>query len=140
MVSRNMVPNYVAGGTIPPRRFVRLSTSAERTILLGTDSAPILGVGPRDVKYPPGTVGSDDTIALVSGDPGVVYGPGEIALVTAGSGGVTKGAVVGSDSVGLGIILTSTTMWAGGRALTAADAGGDFFCLINPSVGKETIP
>lgn len=121
----NLGPSFIAGETIPPRRFLKLSTSAARKVLKCNTTSPIIGVSGSGQKAPPGTTGADTAVHAESGDQmHDMRTMGDIVDVDVGSGGLTTGCPVGSDSVGLAIIATGTGQhYIGGYALDAYAEG-----------------
>lgn len=94
--------NFIAGGTIQPATFVVASSSADNTVLQasGTTTPPI-GVTTISSKNPP--IYNNTLEAADNGDPVTVFGLGEIAMLTAGSGGYTHGQFLTSDANGNGV-------------------------------------
>lgn len=115
-------PSLTAGGTIIPMRAIKLSTSAEFTALQAGAGDKMIGVAPQYQKRVPGLTGSDTDIAAESGDQMDSYGPGDICPVVAAAA-VAIGDNIKSSTNGK--IVTATTGWVGGIALTAASADGD---------------
>jgi hypothetical protein len=116
---------HVAGGDIYPARFVKVSTAGDRAVLAcGTNEQPcgISQMGQRDA---PVTGASD--LAAASGEAVAINGAfGEPCLLEIGSGGVTRGANIKSDTDGKGVLSATTgaTMqWIGAVALESASAG-----------------
>lgn len=116
-----MQTGFRAGGTIQPSTFVKLSTSADNTVLAaGSGDLPI-GIATPSAKLVPAF--SQTGEAADSGDSVTVFGLGEVCLLLAGSGGLTHGDLVKSDSNGAGITAS------GGDKVGA-------FCLSNASAGN----
>lgn len=114
-----------AGGTIHRARFIKISTSADRQMLEdGANGMPI-GIsheGPRDAPLD----GADATVIAAANQQFDYYPEGRVCQLEIGSGGVTAGAEIKSDTDGTGILaLTSgtTNQWVGAIALETAAAG-----------------
>lgn len=115
-------PNFKAGGTINPSRFVKVSTAADNTALqAGAGDYPI-GISTPSQKLPPTPENSGSTQAASSGDPIMIFGLGDICMLTAGSGGFTSGDKLKPDSSGQGITAT-TGAFFGAIALETAASG-----------------
>lgn len=95
----------IAGGTIGPSRFVKLSTTADNTVLVAGSNDPIFGIsqkGTRTAPYP----GLQDNNAALTGEDIMIYQVGETAVIELGgtvaagdyleSGGSTGTAVTSS--------------------------------------------
>lgn len=114
-----------AGGNINPGRFVKLDTSNNSTALQASTNEKAVGVsamGSEDAPIPSNSTG----YAATANNPVKIHTQGQIALVKVGSGGVTAGANVKSDSSGQAVLAatTGTTMqWVLGQALEAASEG-----------------
>ena len=115
-------PSLTAGGTIIPMRAIKLDTTAEYTALAAGAGDKMIGVAPPYQKRAPGLTGSDTDIAAESGDQLDYYGPGDVAPVVAGAA-ISIGANVKASTSGK--VVTATTGWVGGIAMTAANADGD---------------
>lgn len=117
----------VAGGTIVRGRFIKLSTAADNTALQAGANAMVHGIAemaPRDAPID----GADaTTIAAATNSDPVPYIPeGNVCLLEIGTGGVTRGAEIKSDSDGTGILAATTgatKQWVGAIALETASAG-----------------
>lgn len=115
---------YTAGGDIAVSTFVKLSTAADNTVLAAGDNVQTVGVSNEAAKDAP--IPNASALAGVAGSPVRVYPIGSIAKVIVGSGGVTRGALVKSDTNGAAVLAatTGTTLqWVAGRALQSALEG-----------------
>jgi hypothetical protein len=126
---RNNAPPLRAGGTVPPARFVKLSTTVDSTILVATAGSgahgdQAIGISQVGMKRAPGLPGSDTTIAAESGDPLQIFSVGDVCLLTAGSGGWAAGDNLKSDGSGRGITASATGDLVGAIALQAASGTG----------------
>lgn len=128
-------PGMVAGATIAPKRLLKLSTSAEFTLIHNAAATTAcIAVSGEGQKVAPGLPGADSAVHAEAGDQLLdILGPGNVVKLVAGSGGVTKGANVESDSVGLGVIPSGAGEHCiAGQALTAAAEGEDFYLFFIP--------
>lgn len=102
MGSFSDTPALIAGGTIAPFRFVKVSTAADDTGLQAAEATTtILGVSDGS------TNGPTSANHAVSGDPITLQG-GDVVLVQC-SGNITRGALVESDGNGKAQTATTTT-------------------------------
>ena len=102
MGSFSDTPALIAGGTIAPFRFVKVSTAADDTGLQAAENnSTILGVSDGS------TNGPTSANHAVSGDPINLQG-GDVVLVQC-SGNITRGALVESDANGKAQTATTTT-------------------------------
>ena len=102
MGSFSDTPALIAGGTIAPFRFVKVSTAADDTGLQAAENnSTILGVSDGS------TNGPTSANHAVSGDPITLQG-GDVVLVQC-SGNITRGALVESDANGKAQTATTTT-------------------------------
>ena len=102
MGSFSDTPALIAGGTIAPFRFVKVSTAADDTGLQAAEATTtILGVSDGS------TNGPTSANHAVSGDPITLQG-GDVVLVQC-SGNITRGALVESDANGKAQTATTTT-------------------------------
>lgn len=116
----NIAPGLIAGGTIQPSRFVKLSTTAAHTALqCGSNEEPI-GISQVGSYDTPGLTGAA-TDAARAGLPIQVFGLGDICLLEAGISGFVEGDDLKSDSVGRGIVAASTEK-VGAKALETVAA------------------
>lgn len=122
--------SYVAGGTIAPSRFVKLSQAAAWTVLQADSGNGILGVMQEGQRNAPGLPGSDTTIAAIAGDAGTfnIYQAGDKCrielLVAVGAGQALK-----ASTGGKAIAHTSGSADIGGFAMTDG-ATGDFIEML----------
>ena len=102
MGSFSDTPALIAGGTIAPFRFVKVSTAADDTGLQAAEATTtILGVSDGS------TNGPTSANHAVSGEPITLQG-GDVVLVQC-SGNITRGALVESDGNGKAQTATTTT-------------------------------
>ncbi len=102
MGSFSDTPALIAGGTIAPFRFVKVSTAADDTGLQAAEATTtILGVSDGS------TNGPTSANHAVSGEPINLQG-GDVVLVQC-SGNITRGALVESDANGKAQTATTTT-------------------------------
>lgn len=114
----------LAGGDINPSRFVKLSTAADYTLLEADANEQTVGASTDATRDAP--VPNASTLAAASGEPVHVKTIGSICLVTVGSGGVTRGALVKSDADGKAVLAATTgttVQWVSGRALATCAEG-----------------
>lgn len=117
-------PQMRAGGTIEPCRFVKQSTAADFTLLQAGTNERVFGISNEAAQAAP--IPSAATAAAVSGDDLNWYGNGEVALLELGSGGITRGAFLKSDTDGKGVAAATTgaTMQeVGAQAMESGAAG-----------------
>lgn len=127
-------PNFVAGGTIAPCRFVSMTatgaTAADFTVFQSTAGA----VAEGDVVIGVSQEGTDSfssANAAVAGEQLQIHGPGEIALVECG-GNVTAGAALKSDANGKAVATTTDKDRRAGIALQAGASGTKIQVLVIP--------
>lgn len=116
-------PNYIAGGTLYPKRFVTLQTDADLTVEesnAGDMPVGITGIGTRVAPIPELGATAEHVQA---GETPRVHGLGEEAWLVAGDT-VTAGAYVKPDNDGKGVAATTGDEY-GARALSAASTGED---------------
>lgn len=117
MGSFSDTPALIAGGTIAPFRFVKPSTSADDTGLQQTaGTLACLGVTDGSTKA------FNSANHAESGDPITLQG-GDVVLVEVGSGGVTRGDTLESDSSGKAITGLTTTTTRRYQAYVALQSG-----------------
>lgn len=119
-MSRNESPALIAGESLYPSRFAKLSTSADNTALAagaGERTIGITGVGGKD-----GREDASNDYHAQAGDPVELFGLGDICLLQAGSGGWTRGDRLKPDALARGVTTTVTTEWVGAEALESAAA------------------
>ena len=120
--------SYRAGGTIRRCRFVKLSTTANNTILEADANEVVFGVSQeagREAPIP--SVTADPPEAAQSGDQLNVFQNSEYCLLEIGSGGVTSGGRLKSDADGKGVAIatTGTTIQHIGAIAQATCAAGE---------------
>lgn len=120
-------PSMKANGTIAPSRFVKIDTSGDHLVVqatAGSGSHGDLPIGICQVgqKNPPGVLGSDSAVAAAAGDPIQIWTLGDVAPLTCGSGGLTRGDQVKSDASGQGITASSTGDLVGAIAIESGAA------------------
>ncbi len=115
-------PGQVAGGTIAPKRFVKMSTSADNTVLQATANDRCDGVSQQGQRDAPGLTGSDAVVAAAAGDQIDTYTPGDLCYVVAGASGCTRSVWVKSDSAGKATPVT--TLAGSGSSATLQNAAG----------------
>lgn len=111
----------IAGGDIRPSRFVKVSTAADMTCLEADANEKIIGVSSDATQDAP--LANADTDAAEAGDQVHIQPIGSKCKVTVGSGGVTRGAQVKSDSDGKAVLAATTgttSQWIAGTALESA--------------------
>ena len=136
----NNSPNFVAGGTIAPCRFVSMTangaTPADRTVFQATAGASTEGDHVTGVSQE-GTRRFDDAAnAALAGDPIRVHGPGDAALLELGSGGATAGVLLKSDANGKGIAVTTDEDRVGAQALEGGAANTKVLVKVLPFHGS----
>jgi len=114
----------VAGGNIAPSRFVkRTSSSGESIITQCGTNGDIAGISPQHTRRM-ALSGWDDGYAAISGENMSYIGPGDDeAMLEVGSGGLTAGCYIKSDTDGKGVIATTDKDHVGAIALHDAVAG-----------------
>jgi hypothetical protein len=122
----------LAGGQIRPSRFVKPSTAADNTLLEADANEMAVGISSEATRDAPIDGASGD--AATTGDGNMMYyTEGMVALLEIGSGGVTHGAQVKSDTDGKGVLAATTgaTMqWCSAIALESALEGESARVLI----------
>lgn len=126
MPHRNVVPQLIAGGTINPACFVKVSASANNTGLAATAGSgsagdTCIGITEDSTYQPPGVLGAA-TSCVISGMAIPMFGVGDVCNLVAGTGGFTAGDPLKSD--------------ANANGITATSAGTDIVCAI----ALETTP
>jgi hypothetical protein len=123
----NSSPNFVAGGTIAPCRFVSMTatgaTPADHTVFQATAGAGTEGDQVDGISQEGTRAFDNSTQAATATDHLKVYGPGDVCLLELGSGGCNAGALLKSDASGKGIAITTDQDRVGARALQAGAAG-----------------
>lgn len=117
----NFNPSYSAVGTsgINPSCFVVLSAVADNCVAQASGLNLTIGISS------PSQRDANSTVAALSGDNILVFGPTAICQLQAGaSGGWTRGDMLGSDNSGFGFTLASGSLQAvGAFALESALSG-----------------
>lgn len=116
---------YTAGGTIRPSRFVKLNTSADFTVDEADANERIIGISQTGTRDAPGVTGAG-TDAASAEEEVMVFHPGQVAPLEAGSGGWSAGDMLKSDADGKGVIVATTgqaRQWVGAIAEEAAAEG-----------------
>jgi hypothetical protein len=117
---------FVAGGAIAPSRFVTLSTTQDSTVLQATTlNTRCIGISQAGSQLFPTPTNSNNA-AGADLDPVQVYGPGDIAPLQIGAGGVTRGAMIRCDATGQGVLALTTgnvLQWVQAIALEAGASG-----------------
>lgn len=115
-------PNYVAGGTIYPKRFVTLQTDADLTVEQSGADEQAVGVSGIGAKYAPIPEVTTNPHAE-DGDQPVVHGAGEEAYLTSGEA-VAAGVYLKPDTNGKGVAASAGEYYSA-RALTHTDAADE---------------
>lgn len=115
----------LAGGTINPCRFIAQDTAADNQVVQAGANARVCGISteaPRDAP-----IDGASGVAASLGDGNMMYNPeGNVCLLEIGSGGITRGAEIKSDTDGTGIAAATTgavKQWVGAWALESAVQG-----------------
>lgn len=117
-------PQVEAGGTIEPARFIKLSTAADYTVLQAGTNERVFGIS-MDASAAAPISGAATAAAVADGSLNY-FGNGEVATLELGSGGITRGAFLKSDTDGKGVAAATTgaTMQeVGAQALESGSAG-----------------
>ena len=85
----------MAGGSIYPSRFVKLSSAADQTVLQAGTNDEVIGVSSDAAQHAP--IPNALTTAAEAGDALKIESIGTIALVEVGTGGVTRGDRLKAD-------------------------------------------
>lgn len=110
----------IAGGTINPSRFCKLSTTLDNTVLECDANEPVVCISSESAQDAP--IPGSGADAAVSGEAFKAYFPGDFCLLELG-GTVAPGDYLKSDADGKGVVaaVTGTTMqhvgavaWQGG--------------------------
>lgn len=129
------IPGFVAGGTIIPGQFVKLTTS-DMTVVAAGANDPIFAIAYNATRYPPGTVGSNDDVAATSGQQVNLYAPNQLVPVRC-AGVIARGAFVESDTNGSAVTVTTTAAgrrYIGGWAVTLGAASQIIYIWFQPGV------
>lgn len=112
----------ISGGTIRPSRFVKFSTAADYTLLEADANEMPCGISDAATRDAPIADASGDIAS--SGDQFMYIPEGNVCLLEIGSGGITRGAYLKSDTDGKGVALAASTKQnVGAVALESASAG-----------------
>jgi hypothetical protein len=134
----NSSPNFVAGGTIAPCRFVSMSatgqTPADHTVFQATAGAGTEGDLVDGISQEGTRAFDNSTQAATVGDHLRVHGPGDVCLLELGSGGCTAGQLLKADANGKGIACTTDQDRVGARALQSGAAGTKVRVQVQPQV------
>ncbi len=115
--------SVVAGGNISPNCFVKLSTTADRTVLMAGAGDRIFGVSQQFHRFPPWEGLDDGYIAIANESCSVwTMDTNTEALVQCG-GTVTQGDYVKSDGSGHAVTAGSDGDEFGGQALESGVSG-----------------
>lgn len=120
----NTNPSYLAGGTIRPSRFVKIT--AAHTVSESDANEASVGVSQEGGNQPPLSDLVSTINAAVSGETLKVYGLGDECLLELGDT-VTAGQYLKSDADGKGVPVatTGTTLQLAGALALDAGAAGD---------------
>jgi hypothetical protein len=113
-------PNFVAGGTINPSTFVRI-TGNNTVSAASAATQALAGIAQEWSKNAP--IPGATSEAAVSGDQVMVYGETAICLLQSTTAGWTAGDRLTSDANGAGV-TASTTNFYGAIALTTLSGSG----------------
>lgn len=138
-------PSFLATSNILPSIFVICDPAASKNFYAKAGASasvdgdnPILGISQEGTQDPPGVTGSG-TYAATDGKPIDIYGPGDVCLLTIGSGGCTAGNWLKADATGLGVIIDTSAgglQFYGAKALQTCSAGE--LCRVLVQVGAIT--
>ena len=118
--------SILAGGNIYPSRFIKISTSADNTALQAGSNEDVIGISTEATKDAP--LSGASAYAGVDTYQMHYYPNGTECLLEIGSGGVTRGDYLKSDTNGKGVSAATTgptAQFIGAQALESA-AAGDF--------------
>lgn len=124
-MARNNSKPLIAGGTINPATFIKVSTVADNTALASTDGSSshgdlIIGIAQVGTHDTPGV--SSNTYAATTNQPIEYFAEGDVCLLKAGSGGWTAGDNIKSASDSTGITASSGDN-VGAKAFQTVNAG-----------------
>ncbi len=103
---------WVAGGTIGPSRFVKVSTAADHTVLQSTANDVSYGISQVGTKSPPGVSGSNDAIAAIAGDQIQIYTFGDVAQIL-GAETIARGSFVKPNATGQAVVCVANDSASG---------------------------
>lgn len=123
-----------AGGSIKPKRIIRLTTAGDNKVVQASAAtAPMFGISGQGTRYAEITgLSLNDGYHAKDGENCRVFGVGDVAPLIAGSGGTTVGATITSDGDGAGIVTTTDGHYYIGHAMQAVDEGEAFECRVLP--------
>lgn len=105
-MTRNNVPELVAGGNVYPCRFIQMNDAYEG--VQGGDNTVCIGVSGEGTLEPP-IPQQATAYHATDGDPLTqMSGLGDVCLLTAGTGGFSAGDRLKSDANGAGVPIAST--------------------------------
>ena len=133
----NTPPRLVAGGTIYPARFIKLSDTEDTTALQASANSKIIGVSRDETRYPPLNDLVSDNPHAIDGDKIGFLGRGEVGLLELGDT-VEAGDYLKADADGKGvkILESGTTLQRyGAEALQAGSSGNKI--LVQVVTGSE---
>lgn len=113
-------PGFIAEGNINPSRFVKVGAAAHGLLVAAAATDVSIGITSDFQKAHPITGASD--VHAASGDPVSVLMEGSVCKLQCGSGGLSVGSLVVSDSAGKGVIAAASgtaLQWVGAIALEA---------------------
>lgn len=113
-------PTMRVGGDIRTARFVKLSTTENKTLLEADAGDFVIGISSEGAQDAP--VDGASTLAGAAGDMMEWHGLGETCLLKVGSGGLTCGDLVASDGDGQGVTAAAGDKY-GAIALVDAAQG-----------------
>jgi len=127
-------PALYASGNVRTCRAVRQTGGASGPVgaECTAETQEPVGVSWEATKYPPGTA-ADNGYCAEANDPIPFLGRGRMANILVGSGGVTGGTRVISDSAGAAIAVgAATTGWTIGIVQDSASSGDKVQILVDP--------
>lgn len=115
----NNINTFVAGGTIEPSRFIKISTVSDFEALQAGAGEKGIGISQEGQHNAP--MAGNPTYAATTGQQFFAYTTGSICYLTCGSG-VTRGDFLKSDADGKGLTATTGEFYgAQARQSGAAD-------------------
>lgn len=115
-----MAPNWSAGGTIAPFRFLTASSAGIKTAVQVTAATQkTIGVSNGNMLGPPGVTGSDTAVHANTSYPYalIVNGAPQQEISVEMGGTVTQGSQVMADSSGKAVAATGTNYYQQGTLL-----------------------
>jgi len=122
-------PSFKAGGNILPSIFVKISTTADDTVLACVAGDDPFGISQEGVDQPPGVAGSDGNAGR-AGENMKVYGPGSQCLITLGTGGCARGDYLKPAAAGNGVTASTAADKYGAQALEIGAAGEKILVVV----------